>query len=213
MAKSINLYHSQAPMSMAAMGQGLAQAGANIADIGMKGSESMSKGIMGGVNTALNEYANYKDTKSAVTASEKAYETIKSFLPKELQFAFDSQLESMGSNVATSLADRKAFWDQAKGFIGSATGHAFQMQKQKAELDARMAQQAASDVEQNKRLGRQLDAQAMAPYQRAEAESLYGSPGGASNVFQPQSFGIAPPPSQPSALQEQFKNQFGRKGR
>jgi hypothetical protein len=78
--------------------------------------------------------------KSQVGASEKSYNTLKSFLPPEVQSKFDSEIESLNQDPNASLRDKAAFWDQAKSFIGSATGQAFQMQKQQQDQMAAMGQ-------------------------------------------------------------------------
>jgi len=140
------------------------QASQNAADMQMRGMDAMGKGLAGGINTAVNEYAKYKDTQAQVKASEKSYETLKSYLPEEVQKQFDTQIESLNKSDSTSLRDKAAFWDQAKGFIGGAVGQSFSMQKQKAELDAAAARQAAT-----------LQEQAMEPY-RKQAASLLANP-------------------------------------
>lgn len=146
MAKPINLYQGAAPAAMAQMGQGMAEVGANIGRTLQRGYESMGQSIAGGINTAVDEYLKYKDMKSQVGASEKSYNAIKSYLPPEVQKQFDSQIESINQNPNLSLRDKAAFWDQAKSFIGSSVGQAFQLDKQQKELDARAALQAASEA-------------------------------------------------------------------
>ena len=209
MAKPVNLYQGPAPAAMGMMGQGILEAGANAARSIQSGYESMGRGLAGGIKAVGDAYQQYKDDEAKFDATKKMYKAFGGSLGEEERQGIDD----IFADTSMSVREKNALAPTLMQYLGASNMQSQALAKQKAELDARMAQQAASDAEQNKRLGRQLDAQAMAPYQRAEAESLYGSPGGASNVFQPQSFGIAPPPSQPSALQEQFKNQFGRKGR
>ena len=146
MAKPINLYQGQAPSAFGQMGAGIAEAGAGIAKAIQAGDAQMGAGIAGGVNAAVGEYAKYKDVKSSVTASEKAYETLRSFLPKELQFAMDAQIESMGSDTGISLNDKKHFWEQTNAMLGASVKQAMDLQKQQKELDARFAMQKAGDV-------------------------------------------------------------------
>lgn len=146
MAKPINLYQGQAPWAFSQMGAGIAEAGAGIAKAMQTGDAQMRAGISSGINTAVNEYANYQDTKHAVTASEKAYETLRSFLPKELQFAIDAQVESMGSNTPGALNERKYFWDQTKSMLGSAVKQAYDLQRIQKEIDARGKPQVSSPV-------------------------------------------------------------------
>lgn len=144
--KPFNPYQGPAPAAMAQMGQGILEAGANIGRITQAGYESMGKGLAGGINMAVGEYAKYKDTQSQVKASEKSYETLKSYLPEEVRNQFDTQIQSMNQSDSTSLRDKAAFWDQAKSFIGSAVGQTFQMQKQQQEINSSMALQQQRDA-------------------------------------------------------------------
>lgn len=191
------------------MGAGIIEAGANAARIMQSGSEAMGRGIAGGIKAVGDAYQQYKDDEAKFNATKKMYKAFGGALDEGAR----NEIDTIFADTSMSVREKNALAPTLMQFLGASNQQQQALAKQKAELDARMAQQAAADAEQNKRLGQQLDAQAVAPYQRAEAESLYGTAGGASNMFQPQSFGIAPPPSQPTALQEQFKNQFGRKGR
>ena len=146
MAKPINLYQGQAPLAFSQMGAGIAEAGAGIAKAMQTGSSQLGAGIAGGVDAAVGEYMKYQDTKHAVTGAEKAYETLRSVLPKELQFAIDAQVESMGSNTPATLNERKYFWDQTKSMLGSAVKQAYDLQRIQKEIDARGKPQVSSLV-------------------------------------------------------------------
>lgn len=165
MAKPINPYQGPAPEVMKYMGQGLMEAGAHAARIMQSGSESMAKGITGGINTAIDEYSKYKDTQSQIKASEKSYETLKSYLPKDVRKQFDTQIQSLNQDINASLRDKAAFWDQAKGFIGSAVGQSFAMQKAQQEQTAAMERTLVGEAGATGR--KRLDLQ-------AEAEKLGG---------------------------------------
>ena len=215
MAKPLNPYQGPAPAAMAQMGQGMAEVGANIGRTLQRGYESMGQGIAGGIKAAADAYKQYKDTQSEVKASEKSYETMKSFLPEEVRNKFDQEIESMNKSDTTSLRDKAAFWNNAKSFIGSSVGQAFQMQKQKQELDARAGLQAAGDAAQNWRTLEQINAQSRQPWERAAAESMFGGGGGGSNSFMPQSLTLGsgqPQASQQPSLPAQINTQFRRKG-
>ena len=176
MAKPINLYQGQAPSAFGQMGAGIAEAGAGIAKAIQAGDAQMGAGIAGGVNAAVGEYAKYKDVKSSVTASERAYETLRSFLPKELQFAMDAQIESMGSDTGISLNDKKHFWEQTNAMLGASVKQAMDLQKQQKELDARAALQAAQIASQEGQPMRQAVAGYMFPEERqpSASTSLFG---------------------------------------
>lgn len=151
MAKPINLYQGAAPAAMAQMGQGMAEVGANIGRTLQRGYESMGQGIASGVKAVADEYLKYKDMKSQVGAAEKSYNAIKSYLPPEVQKQFDSQIESINKDTNLSLRDKAAFWDQAKSFIGTSVGQAFQNDRQQKELDA-AAKRQQEQIEATKKL-------------------------------------------------------------
>lgn len=180
MAKPINLYQGQAPSAFGQMGAGIAEAGAGIAKAIQAGDAQMGAGIAGGVNAAVGEYAKYKDVKSSVTASEKAYETLRSFLPKELQFAMDAQIESMGSDTGISLNDKKHFWEQTNAMLGASVKQAMDLQKQQKELDARAGLQAANEAAQNWRTLQQIDSAENEPFRRQAASMMTSGFGGTS---------------------------------
>ena len=97
----------------------------------------MTKGLTSGINAAVGEYVKYKDIKSEVASSEKFYNTIKSFLPKELQGSIDSSIEEINKDPNLSLNDKKNFWDQTKSFLGMSVKQGMDMQKLNAEMQAR----------------------------------------------------------------------------
>lgn len=169
--KPINPYQGPAPAAMSQMGAGLLDVGANIGRTLAAGYESMGKGIAGGINAVADAYTQYKDMTSQVKASEKSYQTLKSYLPEEVQKQFDSQIKSMNQDSNLSLRDKAAFWDQAKSFIGTSVGQTFQMQKQKAELDAAMARQQAGEAAANWRAWEKLQSDENQPF-RMQAASM-----------------------------------------
>jgi hypothetical protein len=144
MAKPINLYQGAAPAAMAQMGQGLSEAGANIGRSLQQGYQSLGQGLAGGISAAAGAYKEYKDLQSQVKGSEKMFKSLKSYLPKDVQTAFDSQIQELNTNG--SLKDKAAFYEQAKSFLGTSVGQTFQMQKQKQELDAAAARQKTSEA-------------------------------------------------------------------
>lgn len=124
------------------MGAGLAEAGAQIARTTQAGYQQLGAGLAGGIESAVGEYVKYKDIKSSVTASEKAYETLKGVLPKELTASIDAQIESMGKDASISLNDKRAFWDQTKSLLGASVAQAMDMQKLQSQQAAAMARLA-----------------------------------------------------------------------
>lgn len=179
MAKPINLYQGAAPAAMAQMGQGLSEAGARIGQSLQRGYESMGQGLASGISAAAGAYKEYKDLQSQVKGSEKMFESLKSYLPKDVQTAFDNQIQELNTNG--SLKDKAAFYEQAKSFLGSSVANTFAIQKQQKELDAAMARQSA-----------QIEAQQMQPYIEGSSKLLYGNPV-SFETFTPESLQISSP--------------------
>ena len=178
MAKPINLYQGPAPAAMAQMGQGISEAGARIGQIMQGGYESMGKGLAKGIDAAASAYGQYKETQSQVKAAEKSYETLKNYLPEDVRKQFDTQIKSLNKSDTTSLRDKAAFWDQAKGFIGMSVGQSFQMNKQKQELDAAMARQQAGEAAANWRAWEQLKSNENQPFRQQAANMMTLGSGG-----------------------------------
>jgi len=131
---------------MGMMGQGILEAGANIGRTLQSGYESMGKGIAGGISAVASAYGDYKKMQSGVKASEKAYDTFRSFLDPEVQKSIDTRIEEMNKDTSLSLQDKAAFWDQAKTVMGGAINQKFAIDKQQQELNAAAARQAANDA-------------------------------------------------------------------
>ena len=140
------------------------QASQNAADMRLKGDAALGAGIAQGISGAVGEYTKFRDMKSQVNAAQKSYETLKSFLPKEVVGQIDAQIESMDQDPNLSLRDKAAFWTQTKGTLGSLMGQGFELDKQQRQLDA-----AA------KRQREMLDEQAMEPFRR-QAATLLNNP-------------------------------------
>lgn len=187
------------------MGQGLAQAGANISESMKSGAESMGKGLGSALTSVASAYKEYKDTKGYVSSSEKAYETIKDFLPKELRFAFDAQLESMGSNVAASLATKKQFWDRTNAYLGMAVKNQMDIDRQRQELDAAMERLKYSEGAAAARQVAALTSEQGMPFRKQTAELLYGS--GSVNPFINQQ-GLNINQGAPAAPVDYFKDYY-----
>lgn len=175
MAKPINLYQGPAPTAMGMMGQGIIEAGANIGRTLQGGYESMGKGIAGGIKAVSDAYGDYKKMQSGVKASEKAFDTFRSFLSPEVQKSIDTRIEEMNKDTSLSLQDKAAFWDQAKAVMGGAINQKFAIDKQQQEINARKAINAFSEGEQTKRTGMQISSQEMMPF-RQQAASLLANP-------------------------------------
>ena len=191
---------------MAQMGAGMAEVGANIGRTLQRGYESMGQGIAGGITAAADAYKQYKDTQSEIKASEKSYETMKSFLPEEVRNKFDQEIESLNNSDTTSLRDKAAFWNQAKSFIGRSVGQAFQMQKQQKEIDAAMAGRVFSEGAATGRTAAQIASQEGQPMRQAVAGYMFPEerqPSAPTSLFGPMQV-----PQQPTMYSPQPQNTF-----
>ena len=172
MAKPINPYQGPAPAAMSQMGKGILEAGANIGRTLQSGYEAMGKGLASGIEAAAGEYAKYKNMSSQIKAAEKSYETLKGYLPPEVQQRFDEQIKSLNTSDTTSLRDKAAFWDQAKGFIGSSVAQTMALQKQQQEQAAAMARtmvgEAGATGRQTTALQSQFDLEQLRQKYRAQ---------------------------------------------
>lgn len=189
MAKPINPYQGPAPAAMSQMGQGLLEVGANIGRTLQSGYESMGRGIAGGISAIAGAYGDYKKMQSGVKASEKAYDTFRSFLDPEVQRSIDTRIEEMNKDTGVSLQDKAAFWDQAKAVMGGAINQKFAIDKQQQELNAAAARQRE-----------QIASQEMMPFRQQAASLLFGAPGSSAGLA-PQNFSIQPTqPTQPTNM-------------
>jgi hypothetical protein len=191
MAKPINPYQGPAPAAMAQMGQGILEAGARIGQTIQSGYESMGKGLASGISSAASSiagaYGDYKKMESGIKASEKAFDTFRSFLSPEVQKSIDDRITEMNKDTSLSLQDKAAFWDQAKAVMGGAINQKFAIDKQQQELNAAAA-----------RTGAQIASQEKMPFIQQAAGMLYGAPAGGS-AFAPTDFSIRPPRQNPFA--------------
>jgi hypothetical protein len=204
--KPINPYQGAAPAAMAQMGQGILEAGANAARITQAGYESMGRNIAGGINAAAEAYSDYKKTQSNVKASEKAYDTFRSFLDPEVQRSIDSQIESMNNDTSMSLRDKAAFWDQAKTVMGGAINQKFGIDKQQQELNARKAMAEYAQTQENLR----QEAELKNRIELKQLEAKYKALEGGSGVT--PDFGLMPGQEGTGMRSGFFNKKFGKGG-
>jgi hypothetical protein len=185
MAKPINPYQGPAPAAMSQMGQGLLEVGANIGRTLQSGYESMGRGIAGGISAVAGAYGDYKKMQSGVKASEKAYDTFRSFLDPEVQRSIDTRIEEMNKDTGVSLRDKAAFWDQAKAVMGGAINQKFAIDKQQQELNARKAMAEYGETQANLRQAATLQNQLDLEQQRARYKALEGGGGAVDFTLMP----------------------------
>jgi hypothetical protein len=189
MAKPINPYQGAAPAAMSQMGQGILEAGARIGQTLQSGYESMGKGLASGISAVAGAYGDYKKMESGIKASEKAFDTFRSFLSPEVQQSIDARIEEMKKDTTLSLQDKAAFWDQAKAVMGGAINQKFAIDKQQQELNAAAARQRE-----------QIASQEMMPFRQQAANVLFSVPGTSAGLV-PQSLSIQPTqPTQPTNM-------------
>lgn len=165
------------------------QASQNAAEMQARGMGELGKGLAGGINAVAGAYSDYKKMQSNVKASEKAYDTFRSFLDPEVQRSIDTRIEEMNKDTGVSLQDKAAFWDQAKAVMGGAINQKFAIDKQQQELNAAAARQRE-----------QIASQEMMPFRQQAASLLFGAPGSSAGLA-PQNFSIQPTqPTQPTNM-------------
>ena len=142
MAKPINLYQGAAPAAMAQMGQGILEAGARIGQTIQSGYESMGKGLASGINSAVSQYAQYKDDQAKFDATKKMFNAFGGSLGEKERQGIDD----IFADTSMSVREKNALAPTLMQYLGAAQQQNQAMAKQKAELDARAGLQAAGDV-------------------------------------------------------------------
>jgi hypothetical protein len=134
MAKPRELFNTPAPQAMSLMGQGIADAYANVGRIHGQGYQALGQGIAQGITAAAGAYGDYKKMQSQVKSSENFYNTMKEggYLPPEMTKGIDTVV---GGEVYKNMgtAEKAQFWGDVKGYTGSALGQYYKMQQIEAE--------------------------------------------------------------------------------
>ena len=152
MAKPTEIFRGKAPIAMARMGEGIADAYARAGAIEGAGYQAFGEAIGGALKTAAGAYAGYKQQQSQVKAQEKAMDTFMPFLPKEMQQSIGAQREALNNDPNASLADKAAYYGQTMTIAGNAMAQGFQMQQINANQGAatgRTAMQEAGATARN----------------------------------------------------------------
>jgi len=134
MARPRELFNTPAPQAMSLMGQGIADAYANVGRIEGQGMQAMGQGIAQGITAAAGAYGDYKKMQSQVKSSENFYNTMKEggYLPPEMTAGIDNTVNSdVYKNMGT--AEKAQFWGDVKSYTGSALGQYYKMQQIEAE--------------------------------------------------------------------------------
>ena len=160
MAKPINPYQGPAPEAMKYMGAGILEAGANAARIMQSGSEAMGRGIAGGIAAVGDAYKQYKDDEAKFNATKKMYKAFGGSLDEGAR----NEIDTIFADTSISVREKNALAPTLMQFLGASNQQQQALAKQKAELDAAAARQAAT-----------LEEQRMAPY-RQQAASLLANP-------------------------------------
>ena len=142
MAKPINLYQGPAPAAMGQMGAGILEAGANIARTLQSGYESMGKGIAGGITAAGEAYKQYKEDQAKFDATKKMFKTFSGSLNEQERQGIDE----IFADTSMSVREKNALAPTLMQYLGASQQQKQALEKQKAELDARMSLQKAGDV-------------------------------------------------------------------
>jgi len=111
------------------MGQGIADAYANVGRIEGQGMQAMGQGIAQGLTAAGGAVADYKKMSSQVKADAAAFNSFKDYLPAE----FVGLQQTMENDPKASLLDKQQFYQSAKGYLGAAIGQKYKMDQIGAE--------------------------------------------------------------------------------
>lgn len=114
--KPFNPYQGPAPAAMAQMGQGILEAGANIARITQAGYESMGKGLAGGINMAVNEYAKYKDDQAKFDATKKVFNAFGDYLSEDQK----QGIKQVFDDTSMSVRQKNQLAPMLLNFLGQA---------------------------------------------------------------------------------------------
>jgi hypothetical protein len=137
MATPHQMFAGKAPVAMARMGEGIAEAYGNVgkmmAETGKiegQGYASLGQSIGNLAQNLGSAYGDYKKMGSSIKASENFYQSMKEggYLPQELSKSIDS---TVGSEAYKNMStyEKAQIWDQMKSVTGSAIGQHFQMQQ------------------------------------------------------------------------------------
>ena len=137
MAKPRELYSGAAPQAMSLMGQGIADAYANVGRIEGQGYAALGEGIAKGIGAVAGAVADYKKMSSQVKSSENFYNTMKEggYLPPEMTQGIDKMV---GSDVYKNMgtAEKAQFWGDVRAYNAAALGQYHKMQQIEAEAGA-----------------------------------------------------------------------------
>jgi hypothetical protein len=118
---------------MSQMGQGIADAYANVGRIEGQGMQALGQGIAQGITSAASSiagaYGDYKKMQSQVKADAAAFNSFKDYLPAE----FVGLQQAMENDPKASLLDKQQFYQSAKGYLGAAIGQQYKMEQIGAE--------------------------------------------------------------------------------
>lgn len=150
MAKPHEMFSGKAPIAMARMGEGIADAYAKAGAIEGAGMAKMGEAIGSGITSAAQAYAAYKGEKSKLKAQESAMDTFMPFLPREMQDTISAQRETL-NKTDTSVADKRNYYDSMLAIGGNAMGQNYKMQQIGAEQGAATTRTGMSEAGANVR--------------------------------------------------------------
>ena len=127
---------------MAQMGAGMAEVGANIGRTLQRGYESMGQGIAGGITAAADAYVQYKEDQAKFDATKKMFKTFGGSLNEDERKGIDE----IFADTSMSVREKNALAPTLMQYLGASQQQKQALEKQKAELDARMSLQKAGDV-------------------------------------------------------------------
>lgn len=201
MAKPINPYQGAAPAAISQMGAGILEAGANIGRTLQGGYESMGKGIASGITAAADAYKQYKDDQAKFDATKKMFKTFSGSLNEQERQGIDE----IFADTSMSVREKNALAPTLMQYLGASQQQKQALEKQKAELDAAMAQRVFSEGAATGRQATQIASQEGQPMRQAVAGFMFPEerqPSAGTGMFGPMTV------PQQNVLQAQPQNTF-----
>ena len=114
------------------MGQGIAEAYANVGRIQGQGMAALGQGIAQGIGAVAGAVADYKKMSSQVKSSENFYKTMRDYLPPDMTKGIDAVV---GGDVYKNMgtAEKAQLWGDVRAYNVAALGQYHKMQQLEAE--------------------------------------------------------------------------------
>jgi hypothetical protein len=198
--KPREMYNTPAPLAMAQMGQGIADAYARAGAIQGEGYKAMGQGLAAGITQAAGAYKDYKATQADIKSKSAALDTMMPYLPKEMQTQLGEQKSAIMNDTSLSDMDKQRYLHDTFGMAGNFIGQGQKMQQIQTEGGLRFGLVGMQEAAASARQAEQLKAEA----EKARFTALINSYNNAQGMKTEQQSNYSP--------QEPYKLQLGGGG-